>query len=400
MKGRVLSVVVLIAVLLAGISVPAEAQTCKPVYHVVKPGQNLTQIANYYGVTVQSIVRANNLWNPNLIYVGQVLLIPVPCREPTPPSKCTTIYVVKRGDYLKAIAVRYKTTVAVLVSLNGIKNPNLIYPGQRLIVPVKCKVTPTPTPGPQPTKPWKGVYWPNRFYSGAAKCTQYHDRVDFNWGTKGPGCRIAGTNFSARFTRVRYFDPGQYRFHVVTDDGVRVWVDNVLIIDKWFDTPATEYTAVRQLSAGNHTLQVDYYQNQGTARITFYPEQVDAQAAWKGEYFNNTNLGGDPAAVRSYNSVNFDWGLAAPAPGIWADHFSARFTGEFHFTGGKYRFTARTDDGIRVFLDDNLILDQWHVTSARTYTVDVDVSEGKHRLKVEYFEETGAAVCKVSWVQR
>ena len=68
MKGRMLSIVILVALLLAGLTFTAEAQTCQPVYHVVKPGQNLTQIANYYGVSVQAIVNANNLWNPSLIY--------------------------------------------------------------------------------------------------------------------------------------------------------------------------------------------------------------------------------------------------------------------------------------------------------------------------------------------
>ena len=83
-----------------------------------------------------------------------------------------------------------------------------------------------------------------------------------------------------------------------------------------------------------------------------------------------------------------------------ADYFSARFTGVFYFVGGSYRFTATSDDGIRVWVDDNLIIDQWHVSSARTYTVDVDVGEGEHSLKIEYFEEKGDAVCQLRWTQR
>ncbi len=397
MKVRLFSVAILIALILAGFLVPTEAQTCKPVYHVVKPGQNLTQIARFYGVTVQAIVKANNLWNPNLIYPGQHLLIPVPCTPEPPKPGCTVIHVVKRGEYLKLIAVRYGTTVNAIVQLNGIKNPNLIYPGQRLKIPVRCKPTPTPTPGP--TKPWKGQYWPNRFLSGEPKYVRYADVVDFNWGTAGPGDGIGGTNFSVRWNRTKYFDPGLYRFHVRVDDGVRVWVDNVLIIDQWHDTAPREYTADKQLSAGNHNLQVDYYQNQGGAQIRFWTEPLDAKAAWKAEFFNNMNLQGTPA-VRYYNALDFDWGKGSPMAGITADYFSARFTGEFYFVGGPYRFTAVVDDGIRIFLDDKLILDQWHTTSVRTYTVDIDVSEGNHWLKVEYFEEKGAAVCKVRWTQR
>lgn len=403
MKVRLLSIVILMALLLAGMSFPKEANACTPVYHVVKPGQNLTQIARYYGVTVRAITAANNLWNPNLIYVGQHLRIPVPCQQPPPTTPCTTIHVVKRGQYLKVIAARYGTTVTAIVRLNGIKNPNLIYPGQRLKIPVKCKAPtpkPTPTPKPSTTGPWTGQYWSNRYLSGNPKFTSKHKRVDFNWGTKGPGGGIGGTNFSARWVRSRYLDAGLYRFYVQVDDGVRVWVDNVLIIDEWHDSPPTLYTADRQLSSGNHTFQVDYYQNQGTAQVTFWPELVNGKAAWTAEYFNNKNLNGDPGVVRHYHAIDFNWGRNAPVPGITADYFSTRFTGEFYFVGGKYQFTATVDDGIRIYLDDHLIMDQWHLTSVQTYNVNVDVSEGNHKLKVEYFENTGYAVCKVRWTQR
>ena len=397
MKGRLLSIVIVVALLLAGLTITAEADTCQPVYHVVKPGQNLTQIANYYGVTVQAIVNANNLWNPSLIYAGQRLLIPVSC-QPQPP-KCTKIHVVQRGEYLKLIAARYGTTWQAIANLNNLRNPNLIYPGQRLTIPVKCP-TPKPTPTPTPQGPWTGKYWDNRFFSGSPKYTRNLDRVAFDWGTTGPGNGIGGTNYAVRFTRERYFDPGLYRFYVKVDDGVRVWIDGVKIIDEWHDSAPTMYTADRQLSAGNHTMQIDYYQNTGAAQVTFWPERIDAQAAWKGEFFDNTGLADPVAASGNYNSIDFDWGLKAPASGVSADYFSARFTGVFYFIGGSYRFTATSDDGIRVWVDGNKIIDQWHVTSARTYTADVDVGEGEHQIKIEYFEEKGDAVCQLRWTQR
>lgn len=400
MKTRILLAFVLVAILFTGATAPAEASSCKPVYHTVKAGQNLTQIARLYGVTVQAIVKANNLWNPNVIYVGQRLLIPVPCPS-EPSTQCTKIHVVKKGEYLKVIAARYGTTVSVLVNLNGIKNPNLIYPGQRLKVPVACPKPPSPEPTPSPgTGAWKGRYWNNRFLSGEPTFTRNSERVDFNFGTSGPGGGIGGTNFSARWTRTRSFDAGRYRFRVLVDDGVRVWLDNVLIIDQWQDTAPKEYVSVHQVSAGDHNLQIDYYQHMGAGRIKFTIEPVEVGAAWKAEYFNNTNLQGTPAAVHYYQAIEFDYGKKAPVAGITADYYSTRFSGEFSFTGGKYRFTSTVDDGIRIFLDDNLILDRWHTTAVTTYQVDVDVSEGKHRVRVEYFEEKGASVIKVRWVQR
>ena len=93
---------------------------------------NLTSIANRFGTTVSELVRLNNISNPNLIYPGQVLII----REngsTTPPSGTIT-YTVQRNDNLTSIANRFGTTVSELVRLNNISNPNLIYPGQVLII--------------------------------------------------------------------------------------------------------------------------------------------------------------------------------------------------------------------------------------------------------------------------
>jgi hypothetical protein len=174
----------------------------------------------------------------------------------------------------------------------------------------------------------------------------------------------------------------------------------VLIIDEWHDTAPKEYVSVHEVSAGVHSLQIDYYQHLGGARMNFALEPVEVGAAWKAEYFNNTTLGGEPAVIRYYPAIDFDYGPDAPVAGITADYYSTRFSGEFAFVGGKYRFTATVDDGVRIFLDDNPILDQWHRTSVRTYEVDVDVAEGNHKVRVEYYEEKGASVIKVRWVER
>ncbi|MCS7038137.1 MAG: LysM peptidoglycan-binding domain-containing protein [Anaerolineae bacterium] len=117
----------LIAALPAG-TARAETVTCKA-YHVVQRGETLTQIANRYEVSVAHIVQANGIRNPNRIFPGQRLCIP------DAPPICEFIHVVKRGETLSRIARRYGVSVADIVRVNGIANPNRIFPGQMLCIP-------------------------------------------------------------------------------------------------------------------------------------------------------------------------------------------------------------------------------------------------------------------------
>lgn len=130
--------------------------------HTVQAGENLTRIALKYGTTVQALVQANNITNPNLVFVGQVLTIPgagiTPTLQPTgtiiapPPQPTTapageTVHVVQPGENLFRVALKYGLSTAFLASYNGITNPNLIYVGQRIRIPSGAPAQPvTPVP--------------------------------------------------------------------------------------------------------------------------------------------------------------------------------------------------------------------------------------------------------------
>lgn len=98
-------------------------------------GDTLSQIARIYGTTVGELVRINNIQNPNLIYAGESLIVPITTSGSggDKPQE-QIVYIVKRGDTLSKIAARYGTTVNQIAKMNGIKNVNLIYVGQRLII--------------------------------------------------------------------------------------------------------------------------------------------------------------------------------------------------------------------------------------------------------------------------
>lgn len=130
---------------------PAAADTL----YVVQRGDTLASIARRYHTTIGVLMQLNNISNPNIIYVGQQLLIP-----DNKPGSSYQLYTVQRGDTLKNIATRYSSTVSTLAQLNQIVNINVIYVGQVLLIPTSPMLTspaasPTPvsTPAatPQPT---------------------------------------------------------------------------------------------------------------------------------------------------------------------------------------------------------------------------------------------------------
>ena len=107
----------------------SESNSTGKTYYTIKRGDTLWQIASKYGVSVQNIVNWNNIQNPNLIYSGQRIII---YGTYNTTQSQYYYYTVQRGDSLWKIARRYGVSVRWIARLNGIRNPNLIYPGQIL----------------------------------------------------------------------------------------------------------------------------------------------------------------------------------------------------------------------------------------------------------------------------
>lgn len=112
---------------------------------------------------------------------------------------------------------------------------------------------------------------------------------------------------------------------------------------------------------------------------------------WRGEYFNNAVLSGEPAVVRNDTGLNFDWSSGSPDARLNFDNFSARWTRNQNFEGGLYRFTLYIDDGVRLFVDGTRVLEDWRDAGNRTVSVDVSLNAGVHGLRVEYYERSGLA---------
>jgi hypothetical protein len=119
--------------------------------------------------------------------------------------------------------------------------------------------------------------------------------------------------------------------------------------------------------------------------------------AWEASYWNNTTLSGAPVLQRSETYLDYDWGDGSPGPGVNADGFSARWTRYLDLAAGTYRFTTTSDDGLRVYVDGSRIIDVWYDHPPLAAAVDKTLTAGHHQVVVEFYENGGGAVARVSW---
>jgi len=121
----------------------------------------------------------------------------------------------------------------------------------------------------------------------------------------------------------------------------------------------------------------------------------------KAEYFNNMELSGEPVIVKTEPLLNFYWGGSSPDLLINKDHFSARWTGYLQAQrSGEYELTARTDDGIRVFVDGKIVINSWIQQGPTDYQYKLNMTAGNvYSIKVEYFEKGGDAVASLGLIQ-
>lgn len=126
-------------------------------------------------------------------------------------------------------------------------------------------------------------------------------------------------------------------------------------------------------------------------------QSTGTAADWTGKYYSSQDLSGDPVLTRQDAAINFDWQSGSPDSDLSIDSFSVSWSAAVTFEAGTYRFTAVADDGVRVFVDDALLLEDWNVHPATTTVKDTELTAGSHTVKVEYFEAGGLASISVAW---
>ncbi len=260
--------------------------------------------------------------------------------------------------------------------------------------------TATPTAVPQTFAGWRMELYRNQTLSGSPVAVVDVPTIDFGWDGGGPS-QTSTDGFSVRFSRRISVSPAFYEFSAEADDGIRVWVDDKLIIDAWPANPNQRYR-VGQVLTGNHEIRVEYYEQSGLAKVRMGYAPLLEDSVWQASYFYGVTPTGNPAfqqqEPRNQNPLDYNWLAGSPRPGLLGnDYWSARWRGEFAFEEGNYVFRANADDGLRLYVDGLLVLDYWRDGYKDVTNRVIGIGAGQHTVEVQYYERSGNAMMKLWW---
>jgi len=156
--------------------------------YTMRKGDNLSTVAQKYGVSVSDIIKANNIKNPNKVNVGTKLVIPPKTKK----------YTVQKGDTLTGIAKKFGTTVAALKSTNNIKDTDKLYIGKVLVIPggstsntnIKPATNTAQKPAPKQTTTKPST--PSKPTTQAQKTTPVNEKAPYFWPAEGPREPLTG----------------------------------------------------------------------------------------------------------------------------------------------------------------------------------------------------------------
>jgi len=259
--------------------------------------------------------------------------------------------------------------------------------------------------------------------------------IDFLWGYGTPNGNnyINADNYSVTWDG--WLSPttaGSYVFQLDADDKARVSIDTggglVQILENGWDTPATnayKMSAPVALSipagpANRYPIRVEFSKTTGNARCKFqwqlnggsfvtlppanvFTNNISSTAGWNGVYYNNASF--TPPAAHAETDADLtagnggDWLTGSPDPLVFHNNFSGRWTGQIlPQYSGKYFFVAKADDGCKLWVNGQLIIDQWTGATGQERTGSIDlVANGLYDIKMEYYEAIGSAEAHLSW---
>ena len=204
--------------------------------------------------------------------------------EQAPGTACASRHTVAAGEMLSRIAENAGVSLAVLSQANDITEANTIYVGQQLCIPhaedLSAQEAPSTPTTSQPTGTaanWTGKYYGGQELSGNILLTRQDAAIHFDWESGSPDTTVSSDSFSVSWTAAVEFEAGSYRFSARSDDGVRIYVDDTVLLEDWNAHPASTTVSDTTLTAGSHTIRVEYFEADGVASISVWWEQIEQE---------------------------------------------------------------------------------------------------------------------------
>ena len=274
---------------------------------------------------------------------------------------------------------------------------------------------------PQRVPGLRGTYCSTMEFGGTL-IERVDPQINFDWKHDSPMPGIPPDRFSIRWEGdIETLNAGTYTFHVRSDDGARLFVDNRLLMDNWRPQAARDNSVSIELEAGRrYPIRLDYFDGAVLARVSLswtppggvyqligadrFSQAVGFESPLKernglqGSYFHGVHLQG-PAVVRVDRSIDFPWTGRELAAGFGVHKYSVRWEGELEAPiSGKVTLHTVTNDGVRLWIGDQKRIDEWRGMTATEHQAEVQMVAGRrYPFKMEYFQDEGTAEVRLFW---
>jgi hypothetical protein len=248
---------------------------------------------------------------------------------------------------------------------------------------------------------WHGRYFENPWVEGNPRFDQDDSVIQFDWGEGCPEDLLPGScnRFSVAWEAQPIFEVGTHRVHLYADEGYRLSIENgPQEDDGWYSGQSAEddYYDFTVSRIESREITYDFHDQGGPAEARLWIVNL-AHPQWQAEYYANRHLTGTPQVTREESAVFHDWGLGKPVHGMPTSSFSVRWSGKRYFHAGFYRFGLFADDGVRLRVDGETLVNAWQVGRGTHHSPVTFLTTGYHDVVVEYFEAEGEAEVRYWW---
>ncbi|MEZ0485807.1 PA14 domain-containing protein [Fibrella aquatica] len=220
---------------------------------------------------------------------------------------------------------------------------------------------------------------------------------------------------------------GVYTFFTYSDDGSKLFIGTTEVVNNDGGHAEQERSGTIGLKAGRHAITIPYFEGAGGQALSvsysgpgISKQVIPASAFYRvgsgtppptpvpsgtgtgllGQYFNNKSLTAPVVLSRTDALIDFDWGNGAPGAGVTVDNFSVRWTGQIEAPAtGNYVFTTNADDGIRLWINNVQVINDWRdhpLTTTNSTNIPL-VAGQKYAIRLEYYENIVGAIARLRW---